>query len=371
MDNSTPDLVLSKRAFLNKIRGNRKRLSSKKEYVQMYESINENIEKYESLIKKEEEAVSRKAKHNLANIQKYEHTLDRIKDLRYFVCANHRRTPFKKRGMPKFGDFYKVSSLPTKTHDNIFNTLPTEYVGLVHYNTILSLHNTGVFWNNRKKPYAYFKPHFTDPVLPDLAERVKELYTRTKIPPYAKADMENLISEVRGLAALEDISYDEVFTENLKSLVRYIRVCDDVLRDHLFEEFNGPSVLVELFNGAFKKIYSEKDTQLAVTIRLPFLDFAKAGVIEPPVTKYFLLMDKKTRCYSLQVASDTLKEQYEVVHTFEGCPSDKNDVYKIILERKHGAAAPLGGCWVDITSKQYKEIVDFFESKSTNLKPTR
>ena len=360
MDSNTPDLELGQRAFLNTIRGNRKRLSSKKEYVQMYESINENIEKYEALIKKEEEVVSRKAKHNLANIRKYELTLDRIKNLRYFVCANHRRTPFKKRGMPKFGDFYEVSSLPTKTHDKILGILPPEYVGLVHYNTILSLHNEGVSWDNRKKPYVYFKPHFTDPVLPDLAERVRQVYARPVVATYAKEAIGTFISEVRGLAALEDISYDEVFTENLKNLVRYIRVCDDVLRDHLFEEFNGPSVLVELFNNAFKKIYSEEDTQLSVTIRLPFLDFAKVEVIEPPVTKYFLLMDKKTRCYSLQVASDTLKEQYEVVHTFKGCPSDKTDVYKIILERKHGAAAPLGGCWVDITSKQYKEIVDFF-----------
>ena len=134
-----------------------------------------------------------------------------------------------------------------------------------------------------------------------------------------------------------------------------------------FEEFNGPSLLVELYNREGQKLYSSTDPAEPIQVRLPFLAFSKANALEPPTVIFDLHMNKN-RKYSFREKTMWEVEKAVgglygegIVKSFYGNPSDKQTIYRLIIDEKYTPS--LEGGWVDITSKQYAKILRYFKGK--------
>ena len=107
-----------------------------------------------------------------------------------------------------------------------------------------------------------------------------------------------------------------------------------------FEEFNGPSLLVELYNREGQKLYSSTDPAEPIQVRLPFLAFSKANALEPPTVIFDLHMNKN-RKYSFREKTMWEVEKAVgglygegIVKSFYGNPSDKQTIYSLILDEK-------------------------------------
>lgn len=364
----------SKRSWFNKVRGSRRKFTSKEDYVGMFKKIEQEVEKYDSLISKEKEKIKKKAKENIENLEQFVYERERVYNLNWFVKKPATQPKFKKCAFPKTGEFYEVSSLDRDYVSGMFTVDENSLTTQAHIETLLELKDKGISWDEKKayRVHGYHR-HHTDCKLTHLAERIERLGTfKKRKSKYHWSNFEDAacgeaVCEVNELAKIQGMSYREMFFDNFLKELKYVKISNNHLIEDTFEEFNGPSVLVELYNLGGQKLYSTIDPAEPINVRLPFLAFSKADAIEPPTVIFDLCMNED-RKYSFRE-----KTMWEVekavgvlyggglVKSFYGNPSDKQTIYRLILDEKYTTS--LEGDWVDITSKQYAKILRYFKGK--------
>lgn len=366
------------RKLFIRVKGYRKRVDSKKSFVDLYKNIEKETERLDNLISKEKQKIFNKAKKNIAVLEDLVYQRRRTYNLNWCVKDENRRGVFRKVALPKNGEIFNVNDLNIDYISALFKTdshlLLTKEV---HIKTIEQITQKlrdlkiDIDVDSRvgvPNHYQYSRGGVR-PQSINVSSVVREIKTTNILKPKArwlgKESIASSICRIAEIAKKHGLSYRKLFFDNFIKSLSYVKIVDDYLRSDTFGEFNGPSVLVEIFSPSGSHMYSSEKPKEPLTVRLPFLAFSNADPVELPTVIYDLCM-YKNRTYSLQQKTEEVPEKGDLIGRFYGDPSDEQYIYKMILGSKYKHSS-LGSA-VDLTSQQYINIVKHFEGNEVPSK---
>jgi len=355
------------RQFFIRIKGGNKKVDSKKSFVDLYKNIEKETERLDNLISKEKQKIFNKAKKNIAVLENLVYQRRRTYNLNWCVKDENRRGVFRKVALPKNGEIFKVNDLNIDYISELFKTdshlLLTKEV---HIETIEQI--TQKLRDLKIDIDVDSRVGVRNQSI-NASSIVREIKTTNILKPRArwlgKESIASSVCRIDEIAKKHGLSYRKLFFDNFIKRLGYVKIVDDYLRSDTFSEFNGPSVLVEIFSASGSHIYSSEKPKEPLTVRLPFLAFSNADPIELPTVIYDLCM-YKNRTYSLQQKTEEVPEKGDLIGRFYGDPSDEQYIYKMILGSKYKHSS-LGSA-IDLTSQQYINILKHFEGNEVPSK---